>query len=283
MLRVGIQKSGRLTESSCGLIAECGIEFERTNGKLKIPAYNFPLELYFFRDDDIPAFVAEGALDCAIVGENTVLESSAEVKIEERLGFGRCRLSLAVKNDSSISEIKHLNSTRIATSYPNLLQSFLSANKIKAEIQFVSGSVEVAPNLGIADAICDLVSSGSTLASNSLRELSAVLQSQAVMISRPELYQDARLNLNDLLFRMRACLRAKGSKYILFNIPNEKIDLVTALLPGLKSPSILPLALSAWSSVHTVISENNFWNITQQLQDAGAQGILVLPIEKVII
>lgn len=282
MLRVAIQKSGRLTEASLKLIAECGIQVEQVGARLRSAAYNFPLELLFLRDDDIPGYVQDGVVDAAIVGKNIVREAGVDSRIVRDLGFGRCRLSIAVPKSLSYNGTSSLQGLKIATSYPNILRQFLRAKGVSAEIQEISGSVEVAPTIGLGDAICDLVSSGSTLISNGLKEVECVMESESVLLAGAALSDEKQRLLEQVLFRINAVLRARNTKYITLNTPTDSIPEIVKLLPGLKSPSILPLNMPGWSSVHTVIAEDAFWGLVERLQDAGAQGILVLPIEKVI-
>lgn len=281
-LKIAIQKSGRLHEDSLRLLKECGIDISNGGNKLKSSAANFPLEVYFLRDDDIPQYVEDAVADAGIVGENVVYEKKKEVDVMEQLGFGKCRLSIAVQKNDNYSH-KSLNGKRIATSYPVLVQEFLDKNNIKAEIHEISGSVEIAPGIGLADAICDLVSSGSTLLTNGLKEAETILSSQSVLIRNKKLDAEKLRLLDKLLFRIRSVKKAKNNKYILLNAPNEKLNEIISLLPGMKSPTVLPLATSGWSSVHSVIDENDFWDIIEQLKAAGAQGILVVPIEKMIV
>jgi ATP phosphoribosyltransferase len=281
-LKIAIQKSGRLHEDSLRLLKECGIDISNGGNKLKSTAANFPLEVYFLRDDDIPQYVEDAVADAGIVGENVVYEKKKEVEIMAQLGFGKCRLSIAVDKNETFSK-QGLNGKKIATSYPVILQDYLDKNKISAEIHEISGSVEIAPGIGLADAICDLVSSGSTLFTNGLKEAETILESQSVLIRNKTLDQEKVRLLEKLLFRIRAVRKAKNNKYILLNAPNNKLNEIIGLLPGMKSPTVLPLAESGWSSVHSVIDENDFWDIIEQLKDAGAQGILVVPIEKMII
>ncbi|MFT3677341.1 MAG: ATP phosphoribosyltransferase [Chitinophagaceae bacterium] len=281
-LKIAIQKSGRLHEDSMRLLKECGIDISNGGNKLKSAAANFPLEVYFLRDDDIPQYVEDAVADVGIVGENVVFEKKKEVDVMEALGFGKCRLSLAVDRNQTYTR-EWLNGKRIATSYPGILQTFLDQHGIKAEIHEISGSVEIAPGIGLAEAICDLVSSGSTLLTNGLREAETILQSQAVLIRHQQLDAAKQVLLDRLLFRIRAVKKAGNNKYILLNAPNEKLQEIIALLPGMKSPTVLPLATSGWSSVHSVLDENDFWDIIEQLKAAGAQGILVVPIEKMIV
>lgn len=282
-LKIAIQKSGRLHEDSMKLLKECGIEVSNGANKLRTEAGNFPLEVFFFRDDDIPQYVEDGVADIGIVGANIVLEKARQVKEVEKLGFGRCRLSVAVPKGKNYSSVSDLSGLRIATSYPVLVKSFLDKNKISAEIHEISGSVEIAPGIGLADAICDLVSSGSTLFSNGLKETEVILRSEAVLIANKSLPDRQGRLLQKLLFRMRAVKKAKNNKYILLNAPNDKLDAICNLLPGMKSPTVLPLADQGWSSVHSVVNEDDFWDIIENLKANGAQGILVVPIEKMIV
>lgn len=282
-LRIAIQKSGRLSESSLKLLKECGIDIDNGLNKLKAEASNFPIEVFFLRDDDIPQYVEDGVADIGIVGENVLLEKNKDLKVVEKLGFGKCRLSLAIPKDQKYKSIQDLNGKRIATTYATILSKYLKAQKIKAEIHEISGSVEIAPSIGLADAICDLVSSGSTLFTNGLKEVEVVLKSEAVLVSGKKLNKDQQLILNKLLFRLNAVRKAKNNKYILLNAPNKKLDAICKILPGMKSPTILPLADKGWSSVHSVVEENQFWEIIEKLKAEGAQGILVVPIEKMIV
>ena len=281
-LKIAIQKSGRLHEDSIRLLKECGIDISNGGNKLKSTASNFPLEVYFLRDDDIPQYVEDAVADIGIVGENVVYEKKKDVDVMEKLGFGKCRLSIAVEKSENYS-LQGLQGKKIATSYPVILQEFLKRNNIVAEIHEISGSVEIAPGIGLADAICDLVSSGSTLLTNGLKEAETILASQSVLIRNKNLDQAKQKLLDKLLFRLRSVKKAKNNKYILLNAPNERLKDIVSLLPGMKSPTVLPLAESGWSSVHSVVNENDFWDIIEQLKDAGAQGILVVPIEKMIV
>lgn len=281
-IKIAIQKSGRLHEDSVRLFKECGIDISNGGNKLKSSASNFPLDVYFLRDDDIPQYVEDAVADAGIVGENVVYEKKKEVEVLEQLGFGKCRLSIAVSRNEPYDR-QALAGKRIATSYPVILQDYLTKHNIAAEIHEISGSVEIAPGIGLAEAICDLVSSGSTLLTNGLREAETILHSQAVLIRNKNLNAEQQQILQRLLFRIRSVKQARNNKYILLNAPNEKLQEIIALLPGMKSPTVLPLAASGWSSVHSVIDENDFWNIIEQLKAAGAQGILVVPIEKMIL
>ena len=282
-LKIAIQKSGRLHDDSLRLLKECGIDISNGVNKLKSEASNFPMEVYFLRDDDIPQYVEDTVADIGLVGENVVYEKKKKVEVVEKLGFGKCRLSIAVNRHDEYNDCSFLNGKKIATSYPVLVQQFLDENNINAEIHEISGSVEIAPGIGLAEAICDLVSSGSTLFTNGLKEVETVLQSQAVLIKNYQLGHVQQYLLDKLLFRIRAVKKAKNNKYILLNAPNEKLTEIISLLPGMKSPTVLPLAIEGWSSVHSVLSENEFWEIIEKLKAAGAQGILVVPIEKMII
>lgn len=282
-LKIAIQKSGRLYEGSMHLLKECGIEISNGNNQLRVLSANFPIEVFFLRDDDIPEYVQDAVADIGFVGENVVKEKNKEVDIIEQLGFGKCRLSIAVPKSGPLQSIQDLNGQKIATSYPVILSSFLQQKGIVASIHEISGSVEIAPRIGLADAICDLVSSGSTLFTNELKEIETILSSQAVLIGNKKL-EEYKINiLQRLLFRIRAVKKAKNNKYVLLNAPNEKIDTICSLLPGMKSPTILPLAEKGWSSIHSVINETDFWNVIEKLKENGAEGILIIPIEKMIV
>ena len=282
-LKIAIQKSGRLSESSLRLLKECGIEFDNGLNKLKAEAYNFPLEIFFLRDDDIPQYVEDGVADIGIVGENVLFEKNKDVRTVQKLGFGKCRLSIAVPKDKKFKGASDLQGMRIATSYATILGRYLKKNKIKAEIHEISGSVEIAPGIGLADAICDLVSSGSTLFTNGLKEAEVILRSEAVLVANRQINGQKKKLLGQLLFRINALRAAKSNKYILLNAPNNKLDAICSILPGMKSPTILPLAEKGWSSVHSVVQEDAFWEIIEKLKSNGAQGILVVPIEKMIV
>jgi ATP phosphoribosyltransferase len=282
-LKLAIQKSGRLHEDSMRLLKECGIDIGAGVNKLKAEATNFPIELFFLRDDDIPQYVEDGVADIGFVGENVVFEKNKKVDIAYALGFGKCRLSFAVRKEEQYTGPKFLEGKKIATSYPVIVQEYLDKNNVKAEIHEISGSVEIAPGIGLADVVCDLVSSGSTLFMNGLKETETILQSQAVLIKRKDLSTDANLLLESLLFRIESVKKAKKNKYVLLNAPNDQLPKIISLLPGMKSPTVLPLASPGWSSVHSVIAESDFWEIIEQLKAAGAEGILVIPIEKMIL
>jgi ATP phosphoribosyltransferase len=282
-LRIAIQKSGRLHEDSIKLLKECGIDINNGVNKLKTEASNFPLEVFFLRDDDIPQYVEDGVADIGMVGENVVLEKNRSVKVATKLGFGKCRLSLAVPRGVEYNGVKDMDKLRIATSYPVILENFLKEHGITADIHEISGSVEIAPGIGLADAICDLVSSGSTLFMNGLKEVEVILKSESVLITNNNLNDEQQQLLEKLLFRIQAVKKAKNNKYVLLNAPNDNLQKIISLLPGMKSPTVLPLAEAGWSSVHSVLNENDFWDIIESLKAAGAQGILVVPIEKMII
>jgi len=281
-LKIAIQNKGRLYEDSMELIREAGVRFSLNGRELIAGAKNFPLEALFLRDDDIPQTVADGVADIGIVGENELLEKKKDVLIAKRLGFSKCRLSLAIPKSEAYSGLNYFNGKKIATSYPVILQDFLNKHQIIADIHIITGSVEIAPGIGLADAIFDIVSSGSTLISNRLKEVEVVTPSEAILIANPDLSAEKQAIMEELIFRMESVQRAEGKKYILLNAPNEKIKEISAILPGMKSPTVTPLAEEGWSSVHSVIAENEFWEIIGKLKLAGAQGILVIPIGKMI-
>jgi ATP phosphoribosyltransferase len=282
-LRLAIQKSGRLHDDSIKLLKECGIDISNGLNKLKAEASNFPIEVYFLRDDDIPQYVEDGVADIGIVGENVVYEKNKPLTVLNKLGFGKCRLSIAVRKSENYTGIQFLDGKKVATSYPVILSKFLKDNGVNAEVHEISGSVEIAPSIGLADAICDLVSSGSTLFSNGLQEAETILSSEAVLVATNNLEAQKQQIIDRLLFRIESVKKARNTKYILLNAPNDKLAEIIALLPGMKSPTVLPLAEAGWSSVHSVLNENDFWEIIEQLKAAGAQGILVVPIEKMVI
>lgn len=281
-LKIAIQKSGRLNEDSLSLLKKCGINFSNGVGKLRSEAQNFPLEIFFLRDDDIPEYVADGVADIGIVGENIICEEQRPVETIEKLGFGKCRLSLAVPKAFEYRSVKDLEGKRIATTYPNILRDFFAENGVNTEIHTISGSVEIAPSIGLADAVCDLVSSGSTLFTNGLKEVEKVLSSEAVLIARSGLESDVQKVLDKLRFRIKAVNAAQRNKYILLNAPDANLSEIIALLPGMKSPTVMPLAETGWSSVHSVINENDFWEVVENLKNKGAEGILVLSIDQMI-
>jgi len=282
-IRIAVQKSGRLSDDSLKLFKECGIKFESGGSKLRSISSNFPIEFLFLRDDDIPGYVEDGVADLGVVGLNVLMEHTRKVDIVKELGFSKCRLSLAIPRGETYTDLKQFEGKSIATSYPNLTNQFLLKNGVKAEMHEISGSVEIAPSIGLAEGICDIVSTGGTLLSNGLKEVATVFQSQAVMISNNSLSAEKQAILDKLLFRIDSVQRGQNAKYVVLNVQEQNIEKVTALLPGMKSPSVLPLATKGWFSLHSVIEENDFWNIIKNLRDAGAEGILVLPIEKMIL
>lgn len=282
-LKIAIQKSGRLNEDSLKLLKNCGIKIDNGKDQLKVAARNFPLEVFYLRNSDIPQYIEDGVVDIAIIGENILIEKQKESEIVEKLGFSKCRVSLAVPKKVEINETSFFNGKKIATSYPNTLNVYLKENNIEADIHVISGSVEIAPNIGLADGVCDIVSSGSTLFKNGLRETQVILKSEAVLAKNVNLNAEKEAILDKLKFRIQAVLLAKNTRYVLMNVPNSKIDEVTAILPVLKSPTILPLAQEGWSSLHSVIEEEKFWNSIDALKDAGAEGIVVVPIDKMVL
>lgn len=282
-IKIAIQKSGRLSENSIELLKECGIKVTNGDRKLKTVASNFPMEVLFLRDDDIPQYVEQGVADIGILGENEVWEQDKNVQIVEQLGFGGCRLSLAIPKDDDYNGVDYFNNKRIATSYPKILRKFFDAKGIKVDIEALGGSVEIATSIGLADGIFDIVSTGSTLIMNGLKEVETVVRSQAVLISNKNLSPIKKQLLDEMLFRIKAYKNGKGKKYVLLNAPNEVIPDIVRILPGMRSPSILPLADEGWSSVHSVINDDDFWEIIDELKRHGAEGILVIPIEKMIL
>jgi ATP phosphoribosyltransferase len=283
MLRIAIQKSGRLQEGSLDLLKESGLSFGNGKDQLKAQARNFPVEVLFLRDDDIPQYVEDKVADVGIVGENIFIEKRKKNQLVKRLDFAKCRLSIAVPRSENYDGIKSLDGKNIATSYPNIVRDFLEKNGINAGIHEISGSVEIAPGIGLADAICDIVSTGSTLLGNGLKEVEVVMQSEAVVIANPDLVIEKQEILEKLLFRMEAVKKAKNNKYILMNCPNEAIAKITSMIPGMKSPTVIPLGRPGWSSIHSVVDENDFWEKIDLLRSFGAEGILVIPIEKMIV
>ena len=283
MIRLAVQKSGRLNEDSLRLIKDCGISIDNGKDQLKAAARNFPMEVFFLRNGDIPQYLRDGVVDLAILGENLLAEKGTDIEVIEPLGFSKCRVSIAVPKGTAFKGIQDLQGKRIATSYPNTVKTFLKENKLKADLHIINGSVEIAPNIGLADAVCDIVSSGSTLFKNNLKEVVQIAKSQAVLVASPKISSDNRAILKTLQFRIQSVLRAKTSKYILLNCPNDKIGAISSLLPVLKSPTVLPLAQEGWSSLHSVINAGDFWEVIDQLKEAGAEGILVCPIEKMVL
>ena len=281
-IRIAIQKSGRLNEDSLKILKECGISIDNGKDQLKASSRNFPLEVFYLRNGDIPQYLKDGVIDCAIIGENLLVEKGQGIVSVEKLGFSKCRVSLAVPKTTEYSGIEDLNGKKIASSYPETVRQFLEKNEIKADIHKISGSVEIAPNIGLADAIVDIVSSGSTLFKNNLKEVEVLLKSEAVLAVSPSIDEERAALLKQLQFRLQSVLTARQNKYVLMNVPEESLKEVIALLPGMRSPTVLPLAESGWHSVHTVISEKAFWEVIDQLKTAGAEGILVCPIEKML-
>ena len=283
MIRLAIQKSGRLNQDSLKLLKDCGISIDNGKDQLKAASRNFPVEVFFLRNSDIPQYLRDGVVDLAIVGENLLIEKGINLKVVEELGFSNCRISIAIPKGTDFRGIEDLNNKRIATSYPNTVNAFLEKNKIRADLHIINGSVEIAPNIGLADAICDIVSSGSTLFKNNLKEVVKISNSKAVLVQGSSLNSEKIKLINKLRFRVESVLRAKKSKYILLNTPNDKIDAISSILPVLKSPTILPLAQKGWSSLHSVINADDFWDVIDQLKQAGAEDILVCPIEKMVL
>lgn len=282
-LRIAVQKSGRLNEDSLKILKECGISIDNGKDQLKASARNFPMEVFYLRNGDIPQYLKDGVVDVAIIGENVLFEKGAGIEFVERLGFSKCKVSMAIPKGRTYTNYKDFEGSRIATSYPNTVQSFLDKWGIKADIHIINGSVEIAPNIGLADAICDIVSSGSTLFKNNLEEVEVLLKSEAVLAVSPKIDEDRSKILKKLQFRIQSVLQARQNKYVLMNVPNERLDRVTKILPGMRSPTVLPLAEEGWSSVHTVINKDTFWEVIDELKSAGAEGILVCPIEKMVL
>ncbi|MBF03152.1 MAG: ATP phosphoribosyltransferase [Flavobacterium sp.] len=283
ILKIAIQKSGRLYDDSIQLLKDSGISVYNGNDQLKVTASNFPLEVYFLRNSDIPQYLIDGVVDVAIVGDNLLVEKGRNISVAEKLGFSKCKVSVAVPKAFNYNSISDLNGLRVATSYPNTVIDYFSSKGMEVDIHQISGSVEIAPNIGLSDAIVDIVSSGSTLFKNGLKEVEVILKSEAVLAVSPQIAQEAKQILDKLQFRIQAVLRSRKSKYILMNVPNEKIPLITKILPVLKSPTVMPLSEAGWSSLHSVIEEDTFWEVIDQLKEAGAEGILVCPIEKMVL
>jgi len=283
-LKIAIQKSGRLNEDSLKILKECGISVSNGLDQLKATVRNFPMEIFYLRNSDIPQYLLDGVVDIAIIGENLLVEKDpGKIQVVEKLNFSKCRVSLAVPKSVEYNSIEDLRGKRIATSYPNTLNKYLSSQNVEAELHQISGSVEIAPNIGLADAICDIVSSGSTLFKNNLKEVEVIATSEAVLAVSPLLDVDKRELLDTLRFRLQSVLKARDFRYILMNVPNDKIEKVIELLPGMRSPTVLPLAEKGWSSIHTVIDKNKFWNVIDELKRQGAEGLLVVPIEKMVL
>ena len=282
-LKIAIQKSGRLHDESIQILKDCGISIYNGNDQLKVTASNFPLEVYYLRNSDIPQYLIDGVVDIAIVGDNLLVEKGQNIQIAEKLGFSKCKVSVAVPKNFNYNSIQDLNGLRVATSYPKTVVDYFSSEGISVDIHQISGSVEIAPNIGLSDAIVDIVSSGSTLFKNGLKEVEVILKSEAVLAVSPQISEEAKQVLAKLQFRIQAVLRSRKSKYILMNVPNDKISEISKILPVLKSPTVMPLAEEGWSSVHSVIDEDKFWEVIDQLKEAGAEGILVCPIEKMVL
>ena len=282
-LRIAIQKSGRLHEESMELLKDIGISIDNGKDQLKAAARDFPVEVFYLRNGDIPQYLRDGVVDAAIIGENIIIEKGNDLPFVERLGFSKCKVSIAVPKESEASSLKDLAGKEIATSYPETVKRFLDAQGISAKLHIINGSVEIAPNIGLADGICDIVSSGSTLFKNGLKEIEVLLKSEAVLAISPKMDDERKAILAKIQFRIHSVLKGKNSKYILLNAPNDKLDDIIKVLPGMRSPTVLPLAEKGWSSVHTVISKNQFWEIIDELKSKGAEGILVCPIEKMVL
>ena len=282
-LKIAIQKSGRLHDESIQILKDCGISVYNGNDQLKVTASNFPLEVYYLRNSDIPQYLIDGVVDIAIVGDNLLVEKGQNIEIADKLGFSKCKVSVAVPKSFNYNSIQDLNGLRVATSYPKTVVDYFSSKGISVDIHQISGSVEIAPNIGLSDAIVDIVSSGSTLFKNGLKEVEVILKSEAVLAVSPKISNEPKQLVSKLQFRIQAVLRSRKSKYILMNVPNDKISEISKILPVLKSPTVMPLAEEGWSSVHSVIDEDKFWEVIDQLKEAGAEGILVCPIEKMVL
>tara|TARA_R110002167_G_scaffold54785_18_gene156084 strand:- start:518 stop:1420 length:903 start_codon:yes stop_codon:yes gene_type:complete len=281
-IRIAIQKAGRLNEESLEILKDCGISIDNGKDQLKASSRNFPLEVFYLRNGDIPQYLRDGVVDIAIIGENVLVEKGEDIIVAEKLGFSKCKVSLAVPKSVKYVSVKDFEGKRIATSYPNTVENYLKENGVKAELHIINGSVEIAPGIGLADAICDIVSSGSTLFKNNLKEVEVMLRSEAVLAVSPKISEERKLILKKMQFRIKSVLQARQSKYVLLNAPNDKLDGILNLLPGMRSPTVLPLAEAGWSSVHTVINKETFWEVIDELKLAGAEGILVCPIEKMV-
>jgi ATP phosphoribosyltransferase len=282
-IKIAVQKSGRLNEDSLKILKDCGISIDNGRDQLKASARNFPMEVLYLRNGDIPQYLKDGVVDIAIIGENILIEKGSDIEIVEKLGFSKCRVSLAIPKEAAYSSIADLNGKRIATSYPNTVETFLRDKGVAADLHIINGSVEIAPNIGLADAICDIVSSGSTLFKNNLREVEVMLQSEAVLAVSPKIGSVQREILEQLRFRLRSVLEARQNRYVLMNAPNNRLEAIIKMLPGMRSPTVLPLAEAGWSSIHTVINKDRFWEVLDRVKKEGAEGILVCPIEKMIL
>ncbi|WP_461444962.1 ATP phosphoribosyltransferase [Maribacter sp.] len=282
-IRIAIQKSGRLNEDSLRILKDCGISIDNGKDQLKASSRNFPLEVFYLRNGDIPQYLRDGVVDIAIIGENVLIEKGVDIEFVEKLGFSKCKVSLAVPKSVAYTSVNDFEGKRIATSYPNTVRNYLETKGVKAELHIINGSVEIAPNIGLADAICDIVSSGSTLFKNNLKEVEVMLKSEAVLAVSPKISEERKEILKKIQFRIQSVLRARQSKYVLMNVPNQRLDDILKLLPGMRSPTVLPLAEEGWSSVHTVIKQDTFWEVIDELKKVGAEGILVCPIEKMVL
>ena len=282
-IRIAIQKSGRLNQDSLQILKDCGISIDNGKDQLKASSRNFPMEVYYLRNGDIPQYLRDGVVDIAIIGENVLIEKGTDISIAEKLGFSKCKVSLAVPKSFKYNSVQDFEGKRIATSYPNTVKNYLAEKGVNVDLHIISGSVEIAPNIGLADGICDIVSSGSTLFKNNLKEVEVMLKSEAVLAVSPTISEERKALLSKLQFRIQSVLRARQSKYVLLNAPNDKLKNILALLPGMRSPTVLPLADEGWSSVHTVINKDTFWEVIDELKQAGAEGILVCPIEKMVL
>ncbi len=282
-IRIAIQKSGRLNQDSIEILKNCGISIDNGKDQLKAFARNFPMEVFYLRNGDIPQYLKDGVVDIAIIGENVLIEKGEGITIAEKLGFSKCKVSLAVPKGIEYNSVSYFEGKRIATSYPNTVEKYFEEKGVTADIHIINGSVEIAPNIGLAEGICDIVSSGSTLFKNGLKEAEVMLTSEAVLAVSPQISEERKEILNKLQFRIQSVLQARKSKYVLLNAPNNKLDAIIKLLPGMRSPTVLPLAEEGWSSVHTVIDKNKFWEVIDELKQAGAEGILVCPIEKMVL
>lgn len=282
-LKIAIQKSGRLNQDSLQILKDCGVSIDNGKDQLKASANNFPLEVLYLRNGDIPQYLKDGVVDAAIIGENLLIEKGEEIQFIEKLGFSKCKVSLAVPKNEEYKGVTYFQNKKIATSYPNTVLKYLQENNIQAQLHIINGSVEIAPNIGLADGICDIVSSGSTLFKNNLKEVEVLLKSEAVLAVSPKIKEEQQAILNKLQFRIQSVLKARQSRYVLLNAPNEKLETIINILPGMRSPTVLPLAEEGWSSVHSVLNKNQFWEIIDELKSNGAEGILVCPIEKMVI
>ncbi|MCD8449622.1 ATP phosphoribosyltransferase [Tenacibaculum dicentrarchi] len=282
-LRIAIQKSGRLNEDSLNLLKNCGISIDNGKDQLKASASNFPLEVFYLRNGDIPQYLKDGVVDIAIIGENLLIEKGGDIEFIEKLGFSKCKVSLAIPKLEEYTGLSYFQDKRIATSYPNTVKNFLKSKNITSQLHIINGSVEIAPNIGLADGICDIVSSGSTLFKNNLKEVEVILKSEAVLAVSPKLEASQKEILDKLQFRIQSVLKGRRSKYILLNAPNDKLEKIINILPGMRSPTVLPLSEKGWSSVHSVLDKDEFWDVIDELKKNGAEGILVCPIEKMVV